>query len=999
MSEELLKALMQLFAIIAKQDEGSGEAERTYVSSFLSFQLNKAKAEEYLLLYDDFLRDKDEKDGAEEGGVVKKKRLTSVIESVKTLSICKKINKTLAQKQKIIVLVRLYELLKINNLFTPQRVQIIKTTAEVFNIPLNEQLVAEVFYRQLPIPDEIASEFVIINSQETIESKANHIKVDGLDGAITTIRFQSVNLLFTNYNGNNELQINGIPVDKKIVYLLAPGSTIRLPRGTVYYSDIIETFLHETITEKLSFVVEDLEYTFPNGKVGLHDINFSESHGTLVSIMGASGAGKTTLLNVLSGIEKPSKGAIRINGVNLKETQGLIGYIAQDDLLIEELTVYQNLYFNSQLCFKDKGPEELEKIVMTTLHNLGLAETKDIIVGNALNKKISGGQRKRLNIALELIREPSILFVDEPTSGLSSRDSENVMDLLKELTLKGKLIFVVIHQPSSDIFKMFDKICVLDVGGYNVYYGNPVEAVMYFKKIINHVNCDVGECELCGNVNSELIFNILESQEVDEYGHYTGLRKIQPLEWYGLFKQNIKIPGVKELSEKTTSSFKVPGLYKQLTVFIKRDVLSKLGNKQYLLINIFEVPALAFILSFLIRYIDKKPEGYSYNQNDNIPAYFFMSIIVALLVGLTISAEEIYKDLKILKRERFLRLSRFSYLLSKVCILFFLSLLQSYLFCLVGNSMLEVPDRFWQMFFMIFSVFCSANLIGLILSSTFNSPVTIYVIIPLVIIPQMLLGGAMFRFSKLNNLLGSSSHSVPMVSNFMVSRWAYEGIMVDQFKNNFYEKKLFPIDMAESNFNYKLSYLFPKMEELKDEIKRNDTSRDKSHVTFLRKIISENMYSEYRLAKEKFGFSPEAGTPDSLKEINSFYSDKHNQVLALKEFQEDSLKSMNGELKAKYTNKYLYDLVTNGFEKDKIVIDSSKQKFIQVIDPIFKEPDKTTSRFFGIGAHFYAPYKYLFMARFPTYSFDLIVLWFMNILLFIILYFDLIKRMLNAFGK
>ena len=102
-----------------------------------------------------------------------------------------------------------------------------------------------------------------------------------------------------------------------------------------------------------------------------------------------------------------------------------------------------------------------------------------------LDKTISGGQRKRLNISLELIREPSVLFLDEPTSGLSSRDSENIMDLLKQLTLKGKLVFVVIHQPSSEIFKMFDKLIILDVGGYPIYYGNPVDSVIYFKKYIN----------------------------------------------------------------------------------------------------------------------------------------------------------------------------------------------------------------------------------------------------------------------------------------------------------------------------------------------------------------------------------------------------------------------------------------------------------------------------------------------------------------------------------
>ncbi|MDZ7650148.1 MAG: hypothetical protein U5K54_25140 [Cytophagales bacterium] len=109
-----------------------------------------------------------------------------------------------------------------------------------------------------------------------------------------------------------------------------------------------------------------------------------------------------------------------------------------------------------------------------------------------------------MNIGLELLREPTVLFVDEPTSGLSSRDSENIMDLLKELSLRGKnAIFVVIHQPSSDIFKMFDTLIILDVGGFQIYYGNPVESVNYFQDIINAANKTPGACPECGNINPE----------------------------------------------------------------------------------------------------------------------------------------------------------------------------------------------------------------------------------------------------------------------------------------------------------------------------------------------------------------------------------------------------------------------------------------------------------------------------------------------------------------
>jgi ABC-type multidrug transport system ATPase subunit len=142
--------------------------------------------------------------------------------------------------------------------------------------------------------------------------------------------------------------------------------------------------------------------------------------------MGGSGTGKSTFLNILNGNYKPSSGSVTINGIDIHKQkeliEGVIGFISQDDLLIEELTVYQNLFFNAKLCFNNLSERQIQKKVLEVLSSLGLSEAKDLIVGNPLEQTISGGQRKRLNIALELIREPSVLFVDEPTSGLSSRD-------------------------------------------------------------------------------------------------------------------------------------------------------------------------------------------------------------------------------------------------------------------------------------------------------------------------------------------------------------------------------------------------------------------------------------------------------------------------------------------------------------------------------------------------------------------------------------------------
>ncbi|MEJ0033104.1 MAG: ATP-binding cassette domain-containing protein [Bacteroidota bacterium] len=146
------------------------------------------------------------------------------------------------------------------------------------------------------------------------------------------------------------------------------------------------TFNQEIKTTKLSFNANIEEFKFPNGAVGLRDVHISEGPGKLIGIMGASGAGKTTLLNVLAGLEKAGKGSLLINGFDIHEQksqiQGVIGYVSQDDLLIEELTVYQNLYYNARLCFANFSEEQINQRVMEVLENLGLDQRKDLKVGN-----------------------------------------------------------------------------------------------------------------------------------------------------------------------------------------------------------------------------------------------------------------------------------------------------------------------------------------------------------------------------------------------------------------------------------------------------------------------------------------------------------------------------------------------------------------------------------------------------------------------------------------
>ena len=272
---------------------------------------------------------------------------------------------------------------------------------------------------------------VVDNNENDNREDSKHLYARQFKGELWFLQAISTNIYFIKYMGDNELYLNGQLLQPYKVFVFNPGSSIRDHNiRPIYYSDVVTLFHEEQRESKIIFEVKDITYRFRNGSVGLQKMSFTKESGRLMGIMGASGAGKSTLLNVLNGTEKPSTGNIFINGYDIHQDknkiEGLIGHVSQDDLLIEELTVFQNLYYNAKLCFSNYKEEKIVATVERMLQNLGLFEIKDIQVGTPLNKMISGGQRKRLNIALELIREPAVLFLDEPTSGLSSRDSENI---------------------------------------------------------------------------------------------------------------------------------------------------------------------------------------------------------------------------------------------------------------------------------------------------------------------------------------------------------------------------------------------------------------------------------------------------------------------------------------------------------------------------------------------------------------------------------------------
>jgi len=712
---------------------------------------------------------------------------------------------------------------------------------------------------------------------------------------------------------------------------------------------------------------------------------------------------------------KPQNGEVLINGYNLydeneKESlKGVIGYVPQDDLLIEDLTVYQNLYYNAKMCLNNLPHNKLIEVVNKTLVDLDLFEIRDLKVGNPLKKIISGGQRKRVNIALELLREPTILFVDEPTSGLSSIDSEIVMNLLKEQTYKGKLVIVNIHQPGSEIYKMFDKIMIIDKGGYQVYYGNPTEAIIYFKTHSNHANPNEDQCIKCGNVDTDQILQIIEAKVIDEHGKATRIRKVTPEEWAQKFQENGFGETGQTNREKITlpeNNYSIPGLIKQSEIFFVRDLLSKIADKQYILISFLGPVLLAMMLAYFTK--SAIGETYRFSENDNIPAYLFVCIITSLFFGLMISSDQIVKDRKILKRESFLNLSWFSYLNSKVMIMFILSAIQTLSFILIGNQILEIKGMTLSYLLVLFTTSCTANILGLNISSAFNSVITIYILIPIIIIPQLLFSGVFVKFDKLHLTSFSSREYVPVIGDVMPARWSFEALAIEQFKNNGYEKHFFKYDLDESQNDYYASFLIVK---LKNDLAICSKYRDSvDYRDIVRNLLRRtNLYIDQlsELTKIEPGqWKNELNTGSFNSEIKEqgvifldsvkkFFQNVRKIATSCKDAVSVSLENAIGKdgvvsLRDNYENKKLIFIVLNQEPGEKTI--DQDDKIIQKYNPGYM---KATSKFGR--AHFYAPVKILGNLEIDTYWFNITVIWIVTLILYIALYFNILQKIITYF--
>ncbi|HMI79865.1 MAG TPA: FHA domain-containing protein [Ferruginibacter sp.] len=506
-------------------------------------------------------------------------------------------------------------------------------------------------------------------------------------------------------------------------------------------SDTIYVGLHafslNTVTRDLSkesaIQTIQLKKTFKNGKIGLQPININIQAKTMVALMGPSGCGKSTLLKSLNGDSPATSGQVYIFGLELIKNYELlkqkIGYVPQDDIVHLELTVDTTLYYAAKLRLADDASSsDIRERINEILVSLNL---NDPVIRNTTIKNLSGGQRKRVSIAVELLNKPAILFLDEPTSSLDPETIEEFLKCLRNLCSQGTTVIMVTHKPEDLYF--VDEIIFLGAKGFHVFSGPRNEMLPYFqrKNIIEVYSL------LSNETNSkEWNHKINTGNDIKEISHKQGTLK----------KDNPISP------------------LRQLFWLSARYLQIKLSNRNNLILLFMQPVIIAVLIKLSFGQLSEIING----ANTGVMGAVFMMAITAIWFGVSNSAKEIISEKAIFRKERMNNLYLGNYFLSKWLVLTFISFFQLLLFLFTlklsyGNELSNFSDSL--LFLLLISN--SSIILGLLLSATSASADGVMTILPVALLSQIILAGIITPLqSKVTEFL----------SFLTLGRWGTEGL-------------------------------------------------------------------------------------------------------------------------------------------------------------------------------------------------------------------------------
>ena len=505
----------------------------------------------------------------------------------------------------------------------------------------------------------------------------------------------------------------------------------------------------------------------------LEGVSLVVQPGEMVAVMGPSGSGKSTLLAVLNGQVAPAAGRVVIGGLDLHDHfelfRGRIGYVPQDDILHADLTVWQALWYAARLRLpQDMADAEIARRIRQVLAQLGLDGTEQTRVGDQRKRGISGGQRKRVNLAMELLTDPPILVLDEPTSGLSSTDTISVIELLRSLADAGKTILVTIHQPSLEAYRTFDAVAVIarDAStrqvGRLAWFGRAwPDAIHFF------------EPPAPGGSPPTTADGLLRGLATRPVADWVR-------QWERSVAKSIWVDG--RAGGHADRAGPAPRLrprpverLAQWITLVKRGLAVKAADRWNTAVLLLQAPLVGLLIAGVFsKVLRMQPTPDTWPRTGvDMATMLFVTALGAIWFGCSATAREIVAEWPIYRRERMVGLSIVSYLAAKAALLLVIAAVQAALLTGIVAWSCAVQSPWWHLFLVLYAAGLVGGAIGLVVSATLRTTEAATAVLPVLLMPMIVLGGVLVPLADLPKFTRPLAAAMP-------SRWAFEGLVVPE---------------------------------------------------------------------------------------------------------------------------------------------------------------------------------------------------------------------------
>lgn len=498
-----------------------------------------------------------------------------------------------------------------------------------------------------------------------------------------------------------------------------------------------------------------------NRKTICNDVSLVIKPCELVAIIGGSGAGKSTIMNCISGYSFPTAGSVAVNGVDLYENydalKSIIGYVPQQDIVFDNLTVDVMLGYAAELRLPtDFTEKERRDVVARVIDSVELTAHKDKMI-----KNLSGGQKKRTSIAVELLSDPNLFFLDEPASGLDPGTERNLMKTLSAMAASGKTVIFVTHSILN--LHLCSKIIFMGAGGNLCFYGTYEESLRFFA--VDDV--------------------------VDAYNLITNDSQFYKDKFLQRQTNTVKATGQK--SSAIPKSSTGHGRLQQMGVLCKRHLHIIHNDRIRLLLILLQAPLLALLITFVA-------DGQQFVQFEITRSLLFAMACSAFWIGILNSIQEICKERNILKREYMTGLRLDSYISSKLLVMGLICAVQSFLLVSVFVLLVGQPDQgvmlgaYIELLITTFLTALAASAMGIFVSSLFKNADRAMTVAPLLLMPQLLFSGMIFQLEGASEIISwitvcrfaMQGYGTMANLNSLPTRLQEQGILMERVADSFF---------------------------------------------------------------------------------------------------------------------------------------------------------------------------------------------------------------------